>query len=145
MQMISVSMIRCLDALEALGIKYDSCGEIKTYSFRYFGVKMSLNGSEEEGGIIIYAKFDFNSMIPDFLMKCLEEIVCKEYSGYTVRSVSPATGVVAKEWLIDWEEKLTQDDMKDMLDETVKAWHTIAFNLHMAREREADEYMDFDE
>jgi hypothetical protein len=35
--------------------------------------------------------------------------------------------------------------MKSMLDETVQAWHTVAFNLYMTREREADEYIEFDE
>lgn len=141
MEMISVSMIRCLDALEALGIKYDSCGETKTYSFSYFGVKMGLNGSPEEGGITLSAEFDFNSRTPDFLMKCLEEIVCREHSGYIVRAVSPAVGIVAKEWMLDWEEGLSSDDMKSMLDKTVQAWHTVAFNLYMTRECEADEYI----
>lgn len=139
--MMPLSMIRCLDALDILGMKYTYISEFGIYSFSYSGVEMSLKTSTGEGGITLSAEFLFNSICPACLMRYLEAIVCREYIGYVVSAVSPVAGVVAKEWLMDWEKELSGDDMEAMLDETVQIWHTITLKLGMIRAC----YMVFDE
>lgn len=46
---------------------------------------------------------------------------------------------MAKEWLVDCEQELSEETMLEMLDELYQAWHSISFNLYMTRERDEEE------
>ena len=59
--------------------------------------------------------------------------------GFVVKEIAQGTGKVAKEWLVDCEQDLSEDTMIEMLDELYNAWHSISFNLYMTRERDEEE------
>lgn len=142
--MLTKASRRALEILDAHGFKcrYDS--RDGSYSFGYYGTGIRLETQHGEWGVCLSAEFPFWQCTSLDLMKNLQHLVDKGSEGFIVKEIAPGLGRVAKEWLIDCEKDLSEDHLISMLDELLQAWHSISFNLHMTREREPGEYIEFE-
>lgn len=141
--MLTEAARRALETLDSLGIEYRYDIRDHSYTFEYFGVKVRLETRQGEWGICLSAEFYFWQAASYDLMRLLPDIVNGEREEFTVKEIANGVGRVAKEWLIDCEDELSHDSLIAMIDELHKAWHSISFNLYMARELESDEYIEF--
>lgn len=130
---------RVLEILDSRGIEYRYNINNCSYSFGYFGETVCLETQAGEWGICLSAEFHFWQTTSFDLIKCLQELVNKTADGFIVKEIAQGTGKVAKEWLVNSEQELTEESMLEMLDELYQAWHSISFNLYMTRERDEEE------
>lgn len=141
--MLTEAARRALETLDSLGIEYRYDIRDHSYTFEYFGDKVRLETRQGEWGICLSAEFHFWQATSYDLMRSLSDIINGEREEFTVKEIANGVGRVAKEWLIDCEDELSRDSLIAMIDELHKAWHSISFNLSMARELESDEHIEF--
>lgn len=130
---------RALEILDTCGIEYRYDIKSGSYSFAYYGETVCLETQTGEWGICLSTEFHFWQANSYDLMKCLQEIVDRVGEGFVAKEIAQGTGRVAKEWLVDCEQDLSEDTMIEMLDELYQAWHSISFNLYLTRERDEEE------
>lgn len=136
---------RALEILDTFGIEYRYDIKSGSYSFTYYGETACLEIQTGEWGICLSSEFHFWQANSYDLMKCLQEIVDRVGEGFVVKEIAQGTGKVAKEWLVDCEQDLSEDAMIEMLDELYQAWHSISFNLYLTRERDEEECLYLEE
>lgn len=130
---------RALEILDTCGIEYRYDIKSGSYSFAYYEETVCLETQTGEWGICLSSEFHFWQANSYDLMKCLQEIVDRVDEGFVVKEIAQGTGKVAKEWLVDCEQDLSEDTMIEMLNELYQAWHSISFNLYLTRERDEEE------
>lgn len=130
---------RALEILDTCGIEYRYDIKSGSYYFAYYGETVCLETQTGEWGICLSSEFHFWQANSYDLMKCLQEIVDRVDEGFVVKEIAQGTVKVAKEWLVDCEQDLSEDTMIEMLNELYQAWHSISFNLYLTRERDEEE------
>ena len=126
--MITRTMCMVLDTMEAMEIdvRYDC--ERGEYVFSYLTEDMALVPSDEEGGVCFAAEFTYLPYLEPVL-DMWTEFINNDEEGFVVKEDRPGVGRVYKEWLVDWDEPVSEGDVKDMLDVMANACHTIDYNL----------------
>ena len=126
--MITETTRKVLDALEALETEVFYDAETGEYEFAYMVHDMVLMPSTEEGGVCFAAEFILDRYL-DPILELWVDVINKDGAGFVVKEDRPGVGRIYKEWLVDWEDNVSEDDVHDMLCVMAKACTTISHNL----------------
>ena len=128
MNMITETTRKILDALEALETEVFYDAETGEYEFAYMVHDMVLMPSTEEGGVCFAAEFTLERYL-DPILELWVDVINKDGAGFVVKEDRPGVGRIYKEWLVDWEDTVSEDDVHDMLCVMAKTCTTISHNL----------------
>lgn len=126
--MMTETTHKVLDALGALETEVFYDKETGEYHFSYMVHDMVLMPSEEEGGVCFAVEFVYERYL-DPILELWVDVINKEGAGFVVKENSPGVGRIYKEWLVDWENTISEDDVHDMLCVMANAGTIVAHNL----------------
>ncbi len=120
---------RVLEAMDKMGIEPRYSQTSGFYFFSHKIVDMFLPTNLGAGEVCLGAEFviPFDSFTP--LLEPLCDSLNNMYGGFVAREVCSGVGFVAKVWLIDYEEPLSEVELSKMLDEVIMAYEFMASNL----------------